>query len=111
MLGDLVAPDYVRAMWLMLQQDSPEDFLICTGESVSLRAIVEHIFTRVGASLDSINIDQSLYRPNEIADIYGDPSRAREVLNWESKHNAFETMDLIVDETLEMFRAGKTSPL
>ena len=105
------APDYVKAMWLMLQQDSPDDFLICTGESVSLREIVEHIFTRVGASLDSINIDQSLYRPNEIADIYGDPSRARDVLHWESKHNAFGTMDLIVDETLEMFRAGKTSPL
>ena len=105
------APDYVNAMWLMLQQDDPEDFLICTGESVSLREIVEHIFTRVGASLDTINIDQSLYRPNEIADIYGDPSRASEVLDWKSQYNAFETMDLIVDETLEMFRTGKNSPL
>ena len=105
------APDYVKAMWLMLQQDNPDDFLICTGESVSLREIVEHIFTRVGASLNTINIDQSLYRPNEIADIYGDPSRASEILNWKSKYNAFETMNLIVDETLEMFRDGNTSPL
>ena len=84
------APDYVKAMWLMLQLDEPEDFLICTGESVSLREIVEHIFTRAGASLDSIHIDQSLYRPNEIADIYGDPSRASDVLNWRSQYNAFE---------------------
>lgn len=105
------APDYVKAMWLMLQQDEPEDFLICTGESVSLREIVEHIFTRAGASLDSIHIDQSLYRPNEIADIYGDPSRASDVLNWRSQYNAFETMNLIVDETLQMFRDGNTSPL
>ena len=105
------APDYVKAMWLMLQLEEPEDFLICTGQSVSLREIVEHIFTRAGASLDAIHIDQSLYRPNEIADIYGDPSRASEVLNWKSAYNAFETMDLIVDETLRMFRDGNTSPL
>ena len=72
---------------------------------------MEHIFKRVGASVDAIHIDQSLYRPNEISDIYGDPSHASEVLQWTSQYDAFETMNLLVDETLEMARNGKKSPL
>ena len=78
---------------------------------MTLRDIVEHVFKRVGASVEAIHIDQSLYRPNEISDIYGDPSRASEVLQWTSQHDALETMDLLVDETLEMVRNGKNSPL
>ena len=105
------APDYIKAMSLMLKQENPQDFLICTGKSVALRDIVEHIFKRVGASVDAIHIDQSLYRPNEISDIYGDPSHASEVLQWTSQYDAFETMNLLVDETLEMARNGKKSPL
>lgn len=105
------APDYIKAMSLMLKQDEPQDFLICTGRSVALRDIVEHIFKRVGASIEAIHIDQSLYRPNEISDIYGDPSHASEVLKWTSQYDAFETMNLLVDETLEMVRNGKKSPL
>ena len=105
------APDYIKAMSLMLKQENPQDFLICTGKSVALRDIVEHIFKRVGASVDTIHIDQSLYRPNEISDIYGDPSHASEVLQWTSQYDAFETMNLLVDETLEMARNGKNSPL
>lgn len=105
------APDYVRAMWLMLQQDSPNDFLICTGTSVTLRDLVEHVYRKVGAPLDAIHIDQSLYRPNDIPDIYGDPHRAESGLGWKSRYSAFETMDLIVDETIEMAKAGQVSPL
>ena len=68
-------------MWLMLQQDEPEDFLICTGESVSLREM-KHSTGLGHRSIQSI--DQSPYRPNEIADIRGDPSRAFDVLNGEA---------------------------
>ena len=94
------APDYVRAMWLMLQQPTADDFLICTGRSVLLRDLIEHVLHRLELSTELIQIDPTLYRPNDIMDIYGDSSTASRRLGWTSKYNAFETMDLICDETL-----------
>lgn len=105
------APDYVRAMWLMLQQETPQDFIICTGQSVSLQDLVQHVFERVGATISCIHRDRSLLRPNEIPDIYGDPEPAASRLGWRSAHDAFETMDLIIDETVKMRREGLRSPL
>jgi GDPmannose 4,6-dehydratase len=103
------APDYVRAMWLMLQQPTADDFLICTGRSVALRELVEHILRRAGLTTDVIQIDPALYRPNEILDIYGDATTATRRLGWTSKYDAFETMDLIFDEAMAI-QAGNRSP-
>ena len=104
------APDYVEAMWLMLQQGQPEDHQICTGESVSLRDIVYHVFTRMNVSTDALHIDNSLCRPAEIEDIYGVPSYATEQLSWTSHYDAFETMDLILEERLKLLHSGQFMP-
>jgi GDPmannose 4,6-dehydratase len=95
------APQYVDAMWRMLQQAQPYDFVICSGKSVSLRALVEHVFRRLDVPTDRIHIDPELFRPNEIADIYGSNLRAKEELGWEYELTAFEVMDLILSEELE----------
>jgi GDPmannose 4,6-dehydratase len=96
------APDYVDAMWRMLQQDDPYDFLICSGQSVSLQELVEHVFTRVGVDLNRMKIDESLFRPNDIPDIYGCNDLAREKLSWDYNRTAFDVMDLIIEESRQM---------
>lgn len=96
------APDYVRAMWLMLQQSQPADVPICTGTSVRLRDLIEHVLVRLQLPTSVIQIDPALHRPNEIVDIYGDATVAVERLGWSSQYDAFETMNLIVDESVAM---------
>jgi GDPmannose 4,6-dehydratase len=103
------APDYVRAMWLMLQQPTPADFLICTGRSVALRELIEHVLKRAGLPTDVMQIDPALYRPNEILDIYGDATAATQRLGWTSKYDAFETIDLICDEAMAIQAASRSS--
>jgi GDPmannose 4,6-dehydratase len=93
------APKYVEAMWLMLQQKEPYDFLICSGKSVSLRELIEHVFDRLGISLDRIQIDSSLFRPNEIPDIFGTNRRAKEKLGWDYDLTAFDVMDQLLADT------------
>lgn len=93
------APKYVDAMWRMLQQDKPYDFLICSGQSVSLRQLVNHVFNRLGVDLDRISIDETLFRPNDIPDIYGSNEKAKSCLGWEYNLTAFDVMDLILEET------------
>ncbi len=95
------APEYVRAMWLMLQQELPEDFIICTGVSVSLRDLVEHVFKQVGVSPDAIKDEPSLHRKNDIIENYGDPRDAFEKLGWKSSLDAFSIMNEMLDGPLE----------
>ena len=104
------APDYVQAMRLMLQQDDPGDHLICTGRSVSLREIVQCVFRGMNVSEQALHVDASLYRPAEIADIYGSPIEAERQLGWTSSHDAFQTMETILEERLRMQKAGLVMP-
>ena len=93
------AGDYVRAMWLMLQQDEPDDYVIASGASHSVRELVERAFAHVGlAWQDHVRIDESLVRGKaELFDLVGDPSRARARLGWQPDV-AFEGLvDLLVD--------------
>jgi GDPmannose 4,6-dehydratase len=97
------APEYVKAMWLMLQADSAEDFLICSGKSTSLRDIIHYVFNRLGISHDCIVINPKLYRPTEIVDIYGDNSKAKEKLSWKYDLSFFDVLDIIINEELQIF--------
>lgn len=92
------SPKYVEAMYMMIQQDSPQDFIICSGESVSLREIVYYVFDKFGLDRNKVVVDNSLCRPNEIQDIYGDNSKAKEILNWNYDMNFFEVLDILIDE-------------
>jgi len=86
------AQDFVRAMWLMLQQEDPEDFVIATGKSHSVKDFLETAFRYVGLDYrDHLVIDDNLYRPSEVTILQGDASKARNKLNW-SSNVAFEKL-------------------
>ena len=114
-LGDLdarrdwgYAGDYVRAMWLMLQQDEPDDYVIATGESHSVRELVSIAFERVGLDPDEyVRIDSSLERGKaELHDLVGDPSKAREQLGWMPTISFEELVHRLVDFDFERLASG-----
>ena len=92
------APYYVKAMIKMVQKEVADDYLICSGKSISLRSIVYHLFDYLGIDHDRIVINPDLYRPSEINDIYGDNSRAKEELGWDYD---MDFKDVIVEILLE----------
>ena len=86
------APDYVEAMWLMLQQDVPDDYVIATGETHSVREFCELAFSCVGLDYrDYVVTDPQLYRPAEVDLLIGDASQGKENLGW-SSHTSFEDL-------------------
>ena len=92
------AGDYVRAMWLMLQQDRAEDFVIATGETHSVRELVEVAFSSAGLDWrEHVVVDPELYRPAEIYELRGDASRARGILDWEPTVSFTELIRMMVD--------------
>ncbi len=114
-LGDLsarrdwgYAGDYVRAMWLMLQQEEPADYLIATGESHSVEELVEAAFRRAGLDWRAhVRLDESLVRGSaELHHLVGDPSRARERLGWEPSVRFEELVELLVDAELARLRVS-----
>ena len=96
------AGDYVRAMWLMLQQDAPDDYVIATGETHSVAEFCELAFRRVGIDnwRDYIVIDPALLRPAEVDLLIGDPSKAREKLGWHPEVSFEGLVNLMVDADL-----------
>jgi len=77
------APDYCRAMWLMLQQDKPDDFVVGTGESHSVRDFLDRSFSFVGLNWEEyVEIDPNLYRPSDVNYLLADASKARRILGW-----------------------------
>ena len=102
------AGDYVRAMWLMLQQDEPDDYVIATGRTHSVRDLVGLAFDRVGLDPEEfVQIDRSLERGKaELHDLVGDPSKARERLGWQPTMRVEELVHLLVDTDLERLAGG-----
>lgn len=89
---------YVEAMWLMLQQDKPDDFIICSGKSVWLHEIVDYVFSKLDVDRSRIRISQQLLRPTDIVDIYGSSEKARTVLNWKYEMDFFQVLDKLIEE-------------
>jgi GDPmannose 4,6-dehydratase len=101
------ARDYVEAMWLMLQQDEPEDYVIATGEAHSVRELVEVAFARVGIDPDKhVRIDPAFLRPAEVEHLIGDASKARSKLGWVPRTSFEEMVQLMVDADLELLASG-----
>ncbi|MCK9375622.1 MAG: GDP-mannose 4,6-dehydratase [Syntrophobacterales bacterium] len=99
------APDYVKAMWLMLQQKYPDDFVIATGESHSLEEFVGTAFLQVGLDWrEHVIKDPGLFRPTEIAISRGNPSKARKILKWQAKHKMKEVITLMVEDELRTLK-------
>ena len=96
------AKDYVEAMWLMLQQDMPDDYVIATGKTFSVREMCENAFSYVGLNYkDYVEIDPKLYRPAEVERLLGNPKKAKEKFGWEAKTSMRELIELMVEADLE----------
>ena len=117
-LGDLearrdwgYAADYVRAMWLMVQQDEPDDYVVASGVSHSVRELVERAFSHVDLDwVEYVHIDESLQRGRaELHNLVGDAARARERLGWAPSVDFDGLIDLLVDADLEQLRARERS--
>jgi GDPmannose 4,6-dehydratase len=98
------AADYVQAMWLMLQQDEPEDFVIATGETHSVREFVELAFRHAGIDdwKQYVRVDERFLRPTDVDVLVGDASRARRVLGWKPQTTFEELVAAMVDHDLEL---------
>jgi GDPmannose 4,6-dehydratase len=101
------AEDYVEAMWLMLQQDEPEDFVIATGKAHSVRDCVNVAFDHVGLDPgEYVETDQALMRPAEVDHLIGDYGKAKRVLGWEPRTSFEDMIRLMVDADLELLRGN-----
>jgi GDPmannose 4,6-dehydratase len=108
------AGDYVRAMWLMLQQDRPDDYVIATGVSHSVRDLVEIAFARAGLDWrDHVRLDPKLLRPAEVDHLIGNPEKARAELGWAPTVDFQGLVRMMVDADIERLAAnrGATHPL
>ncbi len=92
------APDYIEAMWLMLQQKKADDFIICSGKSVCLQDVVYHVFDKLGINKDKIIVDRSLFRSFDIEETLGDNSKAKKVLGWKYDKSFFDVLDILIEE-------------
>ena len=122
------AGDYVEAMWLMLQQPAPDDFVIATGETHSVREFAERAFARAGIGLEwrgsgvdeigvnpesgaaVVRVDPRYFRPTEVDRLIGDASKARRVLGWEPRVRFAELVDRMVDAELARVGPPATPP-
>jgi len=103
------APDYVEAMWLMLQQEQPRDFVIGTGEAHSVREFLDEAFGYVGLDWRAyVRIDPRYYRPTEVDYLLADASRAQAMLEWTPRVKFSELVRIMVDADLEL--VGQDSP-
>jgi GDPmannose 4,6-dehydratase len=104
------AGDYVKAMWLMLQQDEPEDFVIATGETHSVRECLEVAFDQAGIPIDDhVVIDPVLHRPAEVEHLIGDATKAKTKLGWVPDVNFEQLIRMMVDADVELLRRDGTN--
>ena len=96
------APDYVAAMWLMLQQETPDDYVIATGETHSVREFLEAAFAQVDLDWRQyVEIDPRYFRPTEVDVLLGDASKAKRLLGWEPRVSFGELVRLMVEADLQ----------
>lgn len=97
------AGDYVEAMWLMLQQDVPDDYVIATGKMISVKEFCHYAFSLVGLDYNKyIIVDPKYFRPAEVDQLLGDSTKARQKLNWIPKVDVFNLAKMMVDSDMEL---------
>ncbi len=103
------AQDYVEAMWLMLQQDQPDDYVVATGEAYSVREFVAKVFGKLGMDWEQyVTVDPRYFRPAEVEFLQGDPTKIKTLLGWQPKVTFDELVDRMVNHDLEMARQERT---
>jgi GDPmannose 4,6-dehydratase len=102
------APDYVRAMWMMLQHDRPDDYVVATGETHSVREFCQEAFGYVGLDWEKyVVVDPAYYRPAEVDLLVGDPGKAGRVLGWKPSVTFRDLVRVMLDADLEVVRQGE----
>jgi GDPmannose 4,6-dehydratase len=105
------AGDYVRAMWLMLQQDRPDDYVVGTGRTHSVRELCQAAFGHVGLNWeDYVVVDPQFVRPAEVDLLVGDAAKSKRVLGWEPKVSFEELIAMMVEADLDALRAEALFP-
>jgi GDPmannose 4,6-dehydratase len=103
------AGDYVNAMWMMVQQDTPDDYVVATGETYSVSTFCEKAFGQLGLNYkDHVEIDPRYFRPAEVDILLGDPTKAKQKLGWEPQVSFDELVEMMVESDLEMARREQT---
>jgi GDPmannose 4,6-dehydratase len=103
------AKDYVRAMHLMLQQDSPDDYVVSTGETYSVRRFCEIAFGHVGLNYeDYVVIDERFYRPAEVDLLVGDPAKAKQKLGWQPEVSFEQLVTMMVDADMDLIKRERS---
>jgi GDPmannose 4,6-dehydratase len=102
------AGDYVEAMWLMLQQDQPDDYVIATGETHAVTEFCEKAFARVGLKYkDYVETDPRYFRPAEVDLLLGDPGKAKKKLGWQPRVTFDKLVEMMVDADLDALASGR----
>jgi GDPmannose 4,6-dehydratase len=102
------AGDYVRAMWMMLQQERPDDYVVATGETHSVREFLEASFSHLGLDYrDFVEFDPRFTRPSEVDVLLGDATKARTVLGWEAEVTFAALVEMMIEHDLELARREK----
>ncbi len=103
------AGDYVEAMWLMLQQEKPEDFVIATGETHSVREFAEMVFRKLNLDYQKyVEIDKRYFRPTEVDALLGDATKAKKALGWQPKVSFEKLVDMMINADMELAQKEKT---
>ena len=103
------AGDYVEAMWLMLQQDTPDDFVIATGETHSVKEFAEMVFKKLDLDYKKyVAIDKRYFRPTEVDALLGDATKAGKILNWQPKVSFEKLVDMMIESDMDMAQKEKT---
>lgn len=98
------APEYIKAMWLMLQQDTPDDYIICSGEANTLENFTKTVFEKTGVNYEKhVEFSKELYRPVDLEIIYGNNSKAKTGLDWEYDITFDELIDRLVEDERKFF--------
>jgi GDPmannose 4,6-dehydratase len=103
------AGDYVEAMWLMLQQENPDDFVIATGETHSVREFAEKVFSKLDLDYNKyVSVDSRYFRPTEVDALLGDAAKAKKILHWEPKFSFEQLIDMMIAADMELAKKEKT---
>jgi GDPmannose 4,6-dehydratase len=96
------AKDYVKAMWLMLQNEKPDDYVVATGESLSVSDLVDYVFDSLELDKEKhLKVDKKYYRPEELHYLRGDSSKAKKELNWTMEYNFYSMIDEMIEYWLK----------
>jgi GDPmannose 4,6-dehydratase len=102
------AKDYVEAMWLMLQADEPDDFIVATGETYSVRDFCKIVFNKLDLNFEEfVKVDKRYFRPTEVDILLGDASKAKAMLGWEPKVNIHTLADIMIEADLKLLQNEK----